>query len=122
MVGNGYADLCIGSDATTWKDADGNSVFKKSLLHKAYQPCDMIFKSYAPEDIRGHEKQIFFNTYTDNTGVEHVLNYPGIWSWFEEDAEINNHGGDNNIPTMRYPEVLLIAAEGYARTGNTAKA
>ena len=121
-VGNGYADLCIGSDATMWKDADGNPVFKKSLLHKAYQPCDMILKSYAPDDIRGHEKQFFFKYYTDNTGVEHELNYHGIWSWFEEDAEINNHGGDNNIPTMRYSEVLLIAAEGYARTGNYAKA
>ena len=121
-VGNGYADLCMGSDATTWKDAEGNAVFKKSLLHKAYHPCDMILNSYAPEDIRGHEKQFFFNTYTDKTGVQHVLNDTGIWAWFEDDANVNNHGGDNNIPTMRYSEVLLIAAEGYARSGDATKA
>ena len=121
-VGNGYADLCMGSDATTWKDAEGNAVFKKSLLHKAYHPCDMILESYAPEDIRGHEKQFFFNTYTDNTGIEHTLNDTGIWAWFEDDANVNNHGGDNNIPTMRYAEVLLIAAEGYARTDDATKA
>ena len=121
-IGNGYVNLSIGSDATTWKDANGNQVFSMNVLHKAYHPCDMLFKSYAPEDIRSHEKQFFFNTYTDKTGVEHTLNYTGIWAWFDEDAIIKNHGGDYNIPTMRYAEVLLIAAEGHARTGNTAKA
>ena len=81
-IGNGYVNLSIGSDATTWKDANGNQVFSMNVLHKAYHP----------------------------------------WSWFDEDAIIKNHGGDYNIPTMRYAEVLLIAAEGHARTGNTAKA
>lgn len=118
-IGNGYVNLCMGSDATTWKDANGNPVFGMNVQHKAYQPCDMIINSYAPEDIRGHEKVFFFNNYTDKTGVTHTLNYPGQWSWFEEDAIIGNHGGDNNIPTMRYAEVLLIAAEGYARINET---
>lgn len=121
-IGNGYVNLCMGSDATTWKDADGKQVFSMNVLHKAYQPCDMILKSYAPEDIRGHEKQFFFRTYTDKTGVTHTLNDPGQWSWFEENAIIGNHGGDNNIPTMRYAEVLLIAAEANARIGNSEKA
>ena len=114
-VGNGYVNRCMGSECTGWKDANGQSVFSMNVQHKAYQPCDMILNSYAPEDIRGHEKVFFFNHYTDKTGVTHTLNYPGQWSWFEEDAIIRNHGGHNNIPTMRYAEVLLIAAEGYAR-------
>lgn len=121
-IGNGYVNLCVGTDATTWKDVNGDQVFAMNILHKTYQPCDMLLESYAEEDIRGHEKVFFFNQYTDKTGVTHTLNYPGQWSWFEEKAMIENHGGDNNIPTMRYAEVLLIAAEGYARTGNDAKA
>ncbi len=121
-IGNGYVYLCMGTDATQWKDANGNNVFKTTMTHKAYQPCDMIFESYAPEDIRGHEKQFFFTTYTDATGETHTLNYPGIWSWFEEKALLGGTDGDNNIPTMRYPEVLLIAAEAYARTGKEPKA
>lgn len=121
-IGNSYVNLCMGTDATTWKDANGTACFKMNVLHKAYQPCDMILESYAAEDIRGHEKQIFFNNWTDGTGVTHTLNYPGIWSWFEETAIASGTSGDNNIPTMRYAEVLLIAAEGYARTGNETKA
>lgn len=121
-IGNGYVYLCMGTDATQWKDANGSNVFKTTMTHKAYQPCDMILESYAPEDIRGHEKQFFFRTYTDATGQTHTLNYPGIWSWFEEKALLNGTDGDNNIPTMRYSEVLLIAAEAYARTGNEPKA
>lgn len=68
------------------------------------------------------EKQFFFKNWTDATGVTHTLDYPGIWAWFEEKAITDGTSGDNNIPTMRYAEVLLIAAEGYARTGETPKA
>lgn len=121
-IGNGYVNLCMGTDATTWKDANGKSLFKMNVMHKAYQPSSIILNSYAANDIRGHEKQFFFNHWTDATGVTHDLQYPGIWAWFEETAITEGTSGDNNIPTMRYAEVLLIAAEGYARTGNTAKA
>ena len=121
-IGNGYVNLCMGTDATTWKDADGKSLFKMNVMHKAYQPSDIILKSYADNDVRGMEKQFFFKNWTDATGVTHTLDYPGIWAWFEENAITNGTGGDNNIPTMRYAEVLLIAAEGYARTGETPKA
>ncbi len=121
-IGNSYVNLCMGTDATTWKDANGNSLFKMNVMHKAYQPADIILNSYAANDVRGMEKQFFFNTWTDATGITHTLNYPGIWAWFEETAITDGTSGDNNIPTMRYAEVLLIAAEGYARTNNETKA
>ncbi len=121
-IGNGYVNLCMGTDATTWKDANNNSLFKMNVMHKAYQPANIILNSYADNDVRGMEKQFFFNTWTDATGITHTLNYPGIWAWFEETAITDGTSGDNNIPTMRYAEVLLIAAEGYARTGNESKA
>lgn len=123
-VGNSYACRSVGADAFQWKDANGDAIFHPGgdVMYNAYLPCKMITDSYDPADIRGHEKQFFFWHYTDDTGLTHDLNETGCWMWFDEDALKNGHDGDLNVPTMRYSEVLLIAAEGYARTGNDAKA
>lgn len=121
-IGNSYARLSIGTDAFQWKDANNEQIFHPSgdVLYNAYLPCNMIINSYAPEDIRGHEKQYFFRKYTDATGITHDLNNIGNWMWFDEKVLTEGHDGDNNIPVMRYSEVLLIAAEGLARTGHEA--
>lgn len=118
-VGNSYAAHSMGSDAFQWKDASGNGIFHPGgdVLENIYLPCDMIINSYAPTDIRRHEKQFFFKEYTDETGVTHTLNNYGNWAWFDEKALMEGHDGDYNMPTFRYAEVLLIAAEGLARTG-----
>ena len=121
-IGNGYVNHCMGTDATTWKDADGKSLFKMNVMHKTYQPSDIILNSYADNDVRGMEKQFFFKNWTDATGVTHTLDYPGIWAWFEETAITEGTSGDNNIPTMRYAEVLLNYAECCLRTGDNATA
>lgn len=92
------------------------------MLYNAYLPCDMLINSYAPEDIRAHEKQFFFREYTDPDGNIHQLNNTGNWAWFDEGSLINGRDGDYNMPAMRYAEVLLIAAEGLARTGNNGDA
>lgn len=42
----------------------------------------------------------------------------GNWAWFDQNALLNGHDGDYNMPTFRYAEVLLIAAEALARTGH----
>ena len=42
--------------------------------------------------------------------------------WFDETALKDGHDGDYNVPIMRYSEVLLIAAEGLARTGHESNA
>lgn len=117
-VGNSYCNRCIDNAAAGWQDAEGNGVFKQNIIFNAYEPCDMLLQSFAPEDIRGQEKQWFFKEYTDKTGVSHTSPTWGIWAWFDEDALINKTDGDYNVPMMRYAEVLLIAAEGLARTGN----
>lgn len=113
-VGNSYACRSMGADAFQW------GVFHPGgdVLYNAYLPCDMLIDSYDPADIRGHEKQFFFQNYTDASGVTHTLDNVGNWAWFDEDALINGHDGDYNMPTFRYSEVLLIAAEGLARTGH----
>lgn len=117
-VGNSYAVRSIGTDAFQW------GVFHPGgdVLYNAYLPCDMILNSYAPADIRGHEKQFFFKTYTAADGTTYTLNNAGNWAWFDEGALVEGHDGDYNMPTFRYAEVLLIAAEGLARTGLEANA
>ncbi len=119
-VGNSYACRSIGTDAFQWKDSKGNGVFHPGgdVLYSAYLPCDMLINSYATDDIRGKEKQFFFKEYTDATSVSHTLDNVGNWAWFDENALIKGHDGDYNMPTFRYSEILLIAAEGLARTGH----
>jgi hypothetical protein len=113
-VGNSYACRSIGADAFQW------GVFHPGgdVLYNAYLPCDMLINSYATADIRGHEKQFFFRNYTSAAGTNYHLDNVGNWAWFEETPLINGKDGDNNMPTFRYSEVLLIAAEGLARTGH----
>ncbi|HMR84940.1 MAG TPA: RagB/SusD family nutrient uptake outer membrane protein [Niabella sp.] len=118
-VGNSYASRSIGADAFQWKDAANNGVFKPGgdVMYNAYLPCNMLLNSYAPADIRNKEKQFFFRNYTDATGVAHTLNNAGNWAWFDEGSLKNGRDGDYNMPMIRYAEILLIAAEGLARTG-----
>lgn len=123
-VGNSYAVRSIGADAFQWKDAANNNVFRPGgdVLYNAYLPCNMIVNSYAPADIRGMEKQFFFRNYTDATGVNHTLNNVGNWAWFDEAGLKAGRDGDYNMPMIRFAEILLIAAEGLARTGQEAEA
>ncbi len=120
-VGNSYACRSIGTDAFQW------GIFKPGgdVLYNAYLPCDMLINSYAPGDIRGHEKQFFFREYTyvlDGQTITSTLNNVGNWAWLDENGLKTGKDGDYNMPTFRYAEVLLIAAEGLARTGKEGEA
>ena len=123
-VGNSYAVRSIGTDAFQWKNANDASVFKPGgdVLYNAYLPSDVLLNSYHRNDIRNMEKQFFFREYTDGTSVSHTLNNVGNWAWFDEGSLVIGRNGDNNMPIFRYAEVLLIAAEGLARTGSEADA
>lgn len=123
-VGNSYAARSIGAEAFQWKDANDKGVFKPAgdVMYTAYLPCNMLINSYDPADIRNMEKQFFFRKYTDDSGVEHTLNNVGNWAWFDKGSLTIGRNGDYNMPIFRYAEVLLIAAEGFARTGKEADA
>ena len=123
-VGNSYAVRSIGTDAFQWKDNSDNNVFRPGgdVLYNAYLPSSVLINSYAPNDIRGMEKQFFFQNYTDVTNKTHTLNNIGNWAWFDEGSLRNGRDGDYNMPMIRYAEILLIAAEGLARTGLEAEA
>ncbi len=116
-VGNSYAARSIETSATQW------GMFNPAgdVLYNAYLPSNIIINSYLPEDIRGHEKQFFFREYTHD-GDTYTLGNIGNWAWFDESSLINGTGGDYNMPTFRYAEVLLIAAEGLARTNKEGEA
>lgn len=123
-VGNSYACRSIGAEAFQWKDTSGNGVFKPGgdVMYNAYLPCNMLLNSYATNDIRSKEKQFFFRNYTDITGFTHTLGVVGNWAWFDENSLRNGRDGDYNMPMIRYAEILLIAAEGLARTGQDGNA
>ncbi|WP_029906456.1 RagB/SusD family nutrient uptake outer membrane protein [Prevotella sp. 10(H)] len=113
LQGNSYPSRSMGAEASQWK------VFGGGTLYNAYLPCDMIVQSYETADIRGHEKQMFFRTWTEG-GKTYTLGDVGNWQWFDETALKTDKSGSYNMPTFRYAEVLLIAAEGLARTGKEA--
>lgn len=116
-VGNSYAARSIGTEATQW------GMFNPAgdVLYYAYLPSDIILNSYHADDVRGQEKQFFFKEYTYE-GKTYTLNNYGNWAWFDEASLINGRSGDYNMPTFRYAEVLLIAAEGLARTNKEPEA
>lgn len=122
-IGNDYSRHSLGADAFQWTGDDGKKIFSPpgDVLYLPYLPCDMLLNSYHPSDIRGHEKQFFFWEYTDAKGKSYQMSDVGIWAWFDEAALIEGRGGNYNMPTFRYSEVLLIAAEGLARTGKEAE-
>lgn len=121
-VGNSYPNRCMGGEAAQWKHADGKSVLSQNILDNMYAACDMLINSYDSSDVRGKEKQFFFKEYTSSSGSTHTLSEWGNWAWFDEDALVRKVDGSYNMPTFRYAEVLLIAAEGLARTGDAATA
>lgn len=116
-IGNSYPCRSIGADAFQW------GVFKPGgdVLYNAYLPSDVLIDSYETSDIRSHEKQFFFrnwsDTKADGTVENFVLNNIGNWAWFDAESLKIGKNGNYNMPVFRYAEVLLIAAEGLARTG-----
>ncbi|MDR0939978.1 MAG: RagB/SusD family nutrient uptake outer membrane protein [Mediterranea sp.] len=121
-VGNSYPTRSVITDASQWKDIN-DKVFLNpggGVLYNAYQPAAIILNSYEANDARIQEKEFFFWELTDPTGVLHTIprDTPGNWAWFDQEALANGRDGSYNIPTFRYAEVLLIAAEALARTGH----
>ena len=106
--------------------------FADIALYSGYLPTPMITNSFHPDDIRGMEKQFFFreldivlnsrNPNLANRDTTITLGDVGNWFWLDKPAMVRGVGSANNIPLMRFAEVLLIAAEGLARTGNEAAA
>ena len=107
--------------------ADGPGVFHiNPATYYGYLPSLVLVNSYHPDDIRGMNQQFFFRyfTTTNARGVDSTFTVAAIgnWFWWDEDALRRGIVSSNNIPIFRFADVLLIAAEGLARTGDYANA
>lgn len=102
-------------------------VFKYTLTNNAIRPMPTLINAYDPaNDLRIAERQFFFNEYTytkDGKEVTAKFEQPSPWFYFDEEAMFETGVSGRDFPIMRYPEVLLIAAEAIAQSeGVTAEA
>ncbi len=91
--------------------------------YNAYLLTDEYVNFYDPEqDLRIQNQQLFHHEYEANGEmVEFGEHAP--WLWHEDEAVFETGVGSENFHALRYPLVLLIAAEAIARTeGVTAEA
>jgi hypothetical protein len=101
--------------------ADAPGVITDAAIYYGYLPAPMLVNSFHPDDVRGMNQQFFFRSFTTRIGeADRTFNLAAIgnWFWWDEDALRRAVGSSHNIPLSRFSDVLLIAAEGLARTGN----
>lgn len=104
--GNPYINACLTGAATNWLNDAGAKIFATAVLDNMYHVSTPVIKSYAAGDVRGMEKNFFFQNYESfETGTYNN------WFWFDEDAMINSKGSSLDFPVLRMSEVYLIAAE-----------
>lgn len=122
--GNPYINACLTGAATNWVKSDGSKVFRTSVLNNMYHVSNPIVESYKAGDVRGMEKNFFFQTYVSNEGTEYKNNQHSNWFWFDDEAMINSKGSSLDFPVLRMSEVYLIAAEAFLKQAapNQAKA
>ena len=110
--GNEFIKNCMTTQATAWKKQDGKTnVFTTAGLANMYHVSDPIIKSYNKDDVRGMEKNFFFQTYTSDENITYNCNQYDNWFWFEDQAMINYKNSSLNFPVFRMTDALLIAAE-----------
>jgi hypothetical protein len=106
------------------------SNFKYAITNLTYGAADapdsIAIKWYPSNDLRVQEKQFFFRefTYSNNgTDVSVPISPTGNWFYYDADAAFNTGSCSQAKIVLRYPEVLLIAAEAIAQSeGVTAEA
>ena len=81
-----------------------------------YQPSAKFLLIYDKDkDLRIQNQQFFYNSIeVDGNLIE--WEEPVPWLWFDEKASFETARGSQDVKIMRYPLVLLIAAEAIARS------
>ncbi|MDH5825227.1 RagB/SusD family nutrient uptake outer membrane protein [Sphingobacterium faecium] len=100
-------------------NASAVTVFDKySIFERVYGPTQQFLNVYNPKDLRIQPNQFFHWKYTNpNTGKVWSSTEAGIWYYVDEDALLTTGKGTKDWNLYRYPEALLIAAEGLAKSG-----
>ncbi len=82
-----------------------------------FRPITTMVNMYNPElDLRIQNRQLFATSINDINGNEIQFGEYVPYLWFEEGAVFGNGRGTRNLNHVRYPEILLIAAEAIARS------
>lgn len=101
------------------------SVFDKySIFERIYGPTDQFLNVYDKKDLRIKPNQFFHWSYTNPlNGKKWTSDVAGIWYFVDEEALLRSGKATKDWNLYRYPEALLIAAEGIAKsTGVNAEA
>lgn len=123
--GNVFLNNCMSTQATSWKKADGETnVFTAAVIGNMYHVSDPVIKSYTSGDVRGMEKNFFFQNYVSKENIVYQCNQYDNWFWFEEEAMIANKSSSLNFPIFRMSDAYLVAAEALLKQSspNAAKA
>ncbi len=92
-------------------------IFKYTLTNNAIRPMPTIINAYDPDnDLRVQERQFFFSEYEDQNGELSKFEQPSPWFYFDDEAMLETGVSGRDFPILRYPEVLLIAAEAIAQS------
>jgi hypothetical protein len=81
-----------------------------------------ILQAYFDAYTLSYRKSVTFATrYTSPAGQTFVFPYPACWKYFDETRLnfANAEDGDNNLPILRYADVLLMYAEALNETAAT---
>ncbi len=107
--------------------AAGWNVFQYVITNNTYGLSNGIFNMYNPQtDLRMQEKQFFINEFegVDKNGnaVKHTISPASNYYFYDEQAMLETGRGTKDVNIYRYAEILLIAAEAAAQTGDLSKA
>lgn len=120
------AAIASGGYRAAWSFPNSYSAkFKLDIANNTYELVNGIENMYNDsEDLRHQPNQFFHWEYTfsgDKTPTK--LGATCNWYFYEEEAMLKTGKSTKNANIFRYPEVLLIAAEGIAKSsGVTAEA
>ncbi|WP_294185354.1 RagB/SusD family nutrient uptake outer membrane protein [uncultured Sphingobacterium sp.] len=106
-------------------NSSATAVFDKySIFERVYGPTNQFLNVYNTKDLRIQPNQFFHWKYTNPVnGKTWTSDVPGIWYYFDEQAATVTGRGTKDWNFYRFPEALLIAAEGIAKsTGVSAEA
>lgn len=97
------------------------SVFSTySIFERVYGPTNQFLNVYADDDLRIKPNQFYHWTYTrpDDPSKTWNSTVAGIWYYYDENALLTTGRGTKDWNFYRYPEALLIAAEGIVAAGS----
>lgn len=105
----------------------GSAEVSITLTNNTYRPIRQYLSVYdSINDLRMWERQYFSNYFVKKDGsflYNNLSNTPSPYFYLDETAMYETSTSSRSFPLKRYPEVLLIAAEGIAQsTGVTDEA